>query len=263
MATWKKAIWYLQHRLKARSHGDAPFVKSLVKQVLPHRSSDAGKQIARIHAYLKQDLSVLTYEDLGAGQANRGEGTATRVVADLARISSRGRKDGVFLHRLCGFLAPKTCLELGTHLGISTLYQASAVPQSRFVSIEGAAPVAAVAKQTLGKFSPALHIDLRIGDFDQVLDALWQEGFSPDYVLVDGNHRYEPTIRYAKALISHMPSGSCILFDDIYWSEEMKRAWEDIIRWPEVSLSIDLYHLGLIFIHQDAPKAHVVLKSGW
>jgi hypothetical protein len=50
------------------------------------------------------------------------------------------------------------------------------------------------------------------------------------------------------------------VFDDIYWSTEMKKAWDEISARPEVTISIDLYDLGIIFFRNNQEKQHFVLK---
>lgn len=186
----------------------------------------------------------------------------TRSMAQMARTSSRKYREGELLHRLCKFLQPEVCLELGTHLGLSTLYQFSAVPKSRFVTVEGAKAVALLARQTWTYYGTDNTPELHVGNFDTVLPALLSSGLTPDYVLIDGNHRYEPTIRYARQLVEVMAGTGVIVLDDIYWSEGMKSAWEEIISWPEVRLSIDLFQFGIIFLSPDTPETNLMLHWG-
>ena len=50
----------------------------------------------------------------------------------------------------------------------------------------------------------------------------------------DGNHRYEPTLRYFELCLAYRTNESVFVFDDIHWSEEMERAWEAIKIHPDV-----------------------------
>lgn len=255
---------YFQYLLKAtRNPGvDSSFVTSFVREVLPYRPSKAGLQIKDIQKTIQKNDRRVEYADLGAGSAESGGGMVTRTMSQMAKVSSRKYREGELLHRLCTFLQPEICLELGTHLGLSTLYQFSAVPESRFVTIEGAKAIALLARQTWTYYGTENSPELHVGNFDTVLPRLLSSGLRPDYVLVDGNHRYEPTIRYARQLIEVMDGSGAIVFDDIYWSEGMKNAWEEIIAWPEVRLSIDLFQFGIIFLQSDSPKENLVLRWG-
>lgn len=255
---------YVQYLLKSKKNPglDSSFVKAIAKEVLPHRPSKAGLQIKDIQKSLSKNTRRVEYTDLGAGSGESGGGMVTKTMGQMAKVSSRKYREGELLHRLCAFLQPNVCLELGTHLGLSTLYQFSAVPQSRFVTIEGAKAVALLARQTWTYYGTENTPELHVGNFDTVLPALLSSGLKPDYVLIDGNHRYEPTISYARQLIEVMAGAGVIVFDDIYWSEGMKKAWEEIISWPEVRLSINLFQFGIIFLEPDRPKADLILTWG-
>jgi hypothetical protein len=41
-----------------------------------------------------------------------------------------------------------------------------------------------------------------------------------------------------------------MVFDDIHWSEGMERAWEEIKRDPAVTLTIDIFFVGLVFFRK-------------
>lgn len=255
---------YIKYLLKAKRKPslDSSFAMAIVKEVLPHRPSEAGIQIKDIQKSLRKNDRRVEYTDLGAGSAESGGGMVSRTMSQMAKVSSRKYREGELLHRLCSFLQPTVCLELGTHLGLSTLYQFSAVPESRFVTVEGAKAIALLARQTWSYYGTENTPELHVGNFDTILPSLLSSGLKPDYVLVDGNHRYEPTISYARQLIDVMAGAGAIVFDDIYWSEGMKKAWEEIISWPEVRLSIDLFQFGIVFLNPESEKTDLVLKWG-
>jgi predicted O-methyltransferase YrrM len=82
-----------------------------------------------------------------------------------------------------------------------------------------------------------------------------------DMAFVDGNHRYEPTVRYFKELLPAMHEYSILIFDDIHWSKEMEQAWEEIKQDESVTLSIDLFFIGLIFFRKEQKiKQHFVIR---
>ena len=79
-------------------------------------------------------------------------------------------------------------------------------------------------------------------------------------VFFDANHRYEPTIRYFEQCLEKAHEGSCFVFDDIYWSDEMKKAWQFIKDHPSVTVSLDVFWLGIVFFHKRQVKQDFVLK---
>ena len=79
-------------------------------------------------------------------------------------------------------------------------------------------------------------------------------------VYFDANHRYEPTLRYFETCLRKAGEHTVFVFDDIYWSAEMKQAWKEISTDPRVSLSVDFFHIGLVFFRKGVEKQHFVLK---
>ena len=265
MPLLKKIWWYLSYLARARSLSSIqdPAARELFSQVLSHSDQGLEVRISKIRQHWKGSDLTVSYQDLGAGRGDGGGGQVTRRVQDLIRISSRDRREGQLLHHLCKALQPQVSVELGTHLGISTLYQYSGCQQARWITIEGAAPLTRLARNSVKQFDPGLQPEFLTGNFDDILPPLLKSIPPPDYCLIDGNHRYEPTIRYARWLIDAMTRGGVIVLDDIYWSAGMRAAWKDIISWPEVALSADLFSIGILMIGQTSgqeKQEHVTLR---
>jgi predicted O-methyltransferase YrrM len=72
-----------------------------------------------------------------------------------------------------------------------------------------------------------------------------------DLVYIDGNHRYEPTVRYFQQMLPYLHEYSIVVFDDIHWSPEMEQAWEAIKRHPQVQYTIDIFFLGFVFFRKE------------
>ena len=99
------------------------------------------------------------------------------------------------------------------------------------------------------------------GDFDETLPAYLKSVDQLGIVYVDGNHRYAPTINYFKQLLEKANDQSILIFDDIHWSEEMEKAWEEIKQHSHVTLTIDLFFIGLVFVRQaQKEKEHFVIR---
>ena len=73
-----------------------------------------------------------------------------------------------------------------------------------------------------------------------------------DVVYIDGNHTYEATINYFNLLLKNNTNqNSVLIFDDIYWTPQMTAAWEEIKKHPAVTITIDLYKVGLVFFRKE------------
>jgi predicted O-methyltransferase YrrM len=111
---------------------------------------------------------------------------------------------------------------------------------------EGAKSIATIAQQNFNALGLKNTILLQ-GDFAKTLPVLLQSLDRVDFAFIDGNHRKEPTLQYFEQFLQKIHSGSILVFDDIHWSAEMEAAWETISNHPAVTLSIDLFFIGILF----------------
>ncbi len=88
-----------------------------------------------------QDQRILNVHDLGAGSKKKTHSKKT--ICEIARDVVSDQKFGRLLFRLANFYRAHVIMELGSSLGISTAYLASADAASQVVTMEGspASPV--------------------------------------------------------------------------------------------------------------------------
>jgi hypothetical protein len=87
-----------------------------------------------------------------------------------------------------------------------------------------------------------------------------QEMGKVDVAVMDGNHRYDPTIRYFNEISPFLHDDSVVILDDIHWSAEMEKAWNEISSIPKVTLSLDFFHFGVLFFRKGRVVEHFRLK---
>ena len=184
---------FLQHWLRAKSAYSihSPFVYEWYREVLRGGFSHKGKQVDKLRKELIQRTDSIAFEDLGAGSS----GPASQQLGTLVKRAARKRASGELLSRIVQYARVKRGLELGTHVGISTLYLHIDHSFEAFATLEGIEGIAQVAQENFKAFgiSPKLYL----GAFDDVFDSqLSLNQLAPDFVFIDGNHRYEPTLRY-------------------------------------------------------------------
>lgn len=262
---FRLAIRYLQYYLKAsngKGHGiHSPFVFNFVTKVLnDNRHFYAYKHIENLRKLLLSDTRMLTIEDMGAGSRSARTRTNRRSIRQIARSSLKPARFSQLLFRIADHYKTRNILELGTSLGITTSYFASASEDARVVTMEGAAEIAAVAKENFLKLK-LNNITLVQGNFDDTLQEVITGMPVIDLCFIDGNHLYEPTLRYYRQLLPALHEYSILVFDDIHWSREMEQAWEDIKEQSEVTLTIDLFFIGLVFFRKEhKEKQHFVIR---
>jgi predicted O-methyltransferase YrrM len=168
--------------------------------------------------------SPLSAEEMAAGIEVR------RVMGEVCRTSSKPPEDARFLFDVIRERRPGTCLELGTCIGISAAYEAAALELNDYgflYTIEGAEPLAVEARALLRRLRLEQRVDVRVGRFADVLPDLLESNVF-DYVFVDGHHDEHATIEYFELILPRTRSGATMVFDDIDWSEGMRRAWRAI-----------------------------------
>jgi predicted O-methyltransferase YrrM len=241
------------------SHGiHSPFVFNLYNEVLNVKKEYYFfGPIESLRASYLNNHTMINMVDLGAGSSL---GAATqRKLSKIAVTSLQSPKNAALLFRLVDYFQPKNIIELGTSLGITTCYLAKAKRNSPIVSIEGNPSLAELAQQGFKKMGIA-NINIKTGSFEKhFLNTL--HAFQPaDFILFDGNHRLKPTLQYFEEALPFSHENSVFVFDDIYWSEEMKSAWQTIKNHPEVTITIDLFEMGLVFFRKGQTKQHFKLR---
>ncbi len=251
---------YLIYRLKSvNEHGvHSPFVFDLLMStVYNKRSFYAYARIEKRRKELALSMQKLECTDLGAG--SKVNNKTKKSVQEILFSAAKPAKYSQLLFRLADHFQPRTVLELGTSLGISSAYLAAANSRSRVITVEGCEEIAVVAKKTF-KLLELTNIEQVHGNFDEVLSEILKNSSPLDLVFFDGNHRKEPTLRYFKQCLEKANEKSVFIFDDIYWSPEMTEAWQEIKNHPDVTVSLDLFYLGIVFFRKDQVKEHFVIR---
>jgi predicted O-methyltransferase YrrM len=244
---------YLSYFLTAsngKGHGvHSPFVFDFITHVLnDKRQFYAYQELEQVRRDLLSDNTVLTIEDFGAGSTIHK--TNQRKVSDIARSSLKPKKYGQLMFRMVDYYKANTIVELGTSLGITTGYLASGNLKGQVYTFEGARQVAAVARKNFEKLS-LNNIEVIEGNFDNTLQPQLNKIGNVDFAFVDGNHREEPTIQYFEQLLTKASEYSVFIFDDIHWSKGMEAAWKHIQQHSSVTLTIDLFFIGLVFFRKE------------
>ncbi|MEJ5263866.1 MAG: class I SAM-dependent methyltransferase [Bacteroidales bacterium] len=248
---------FLCHAKGRMGHGiHSPFVFHLVTEVLSNNRDAVSelKPIVQLRRMLAADKRTVKNYDLGAGNWSQ-----SIRVGDIVKKSVSSPKKLQVLFQLARYLQPNIILELGTSLGISTLAFARACPQSQIITIEGSPDIAKLAEENFGKMGVA-SIDLRVGSFDQLLPGIMPLISPPFLVYLDGNHRYAATVNYFNILIELFDTRSCMIIDDIHWSTEMEKAWQEICLHPKSTFCLDFFYFGIIFFRENTVKTHYCLR---
>ena len=260
MLPFHLAANYPVYRAKAfKLHGvHSPFIFDLYHQVILHDGHYAAyDQVEDLRHELQQDDTLLDVTDFGAGP--KAGNKKQRRVNEIAKSSAKPAKYGQLLFRLINHFQPKTIFDLGTSLGITTSYMALARKNGTIYTFEGCHSIAGKAQENFRKLG-IKNTQLILGNLDHTLPEQVAKAQHLDFVFFDGNHRYEPTIRYFNLCLEKQHEHSVFVIDDLYWSAEMKRAWQEIKKHPKVLQTVDLFYVGLVFFRTSQPKENFTLR---
>lgn len=256
----RKYLRYYATASNSKGHGvHSPFVFNFIKFIKNDRQQyPCFSLIEQCRKKLLANSQLIEVQDFGAGSTVIK--TKNRRIDAIAASSLKPKKFAQLFHRMVKTYQPANIIELGTSFGISTAYMASAAPNAAVYSLEGAPAIAQIAQQTFDQLG-IKNIQLIQGDFEKTLPNLIEQIDNIDFAYVDGNHREAPTLDYFHQLLAKTHEHSVIIFDDIHWSEEMEKAWEIIKMHEAVTLSIDLFFIGIIFFKKEFKvKQHFIIR---
>jgi predicted O-methyltransferase YrrM len=247
--------YYSRAITKYRVH--SPFVYSLLINVIEDkRYYYAFDPLKTLRARLLQQNQTVAVLDLGAG--SRKNSGKTRKISEIAKTSVSPEWQCQMLFRLVDFFKPETVLELGSSLGVSSMYLHFGNQRAKMVSLEGSPEIAKQAKENFKLLNA--NIDLIEGNFSETLQLALNKLGKIDLAFIDGHHAEVPTLNYFEQILPYCNEDSVLIFDDIYWSDEMAAAWKKIKLNPAVTMSIDLFYFGIVFFKKEfKEKQHFTL----
>lgn len=168
---------------------------------------------------------------------------------------------GRLLFALMVVSRPLHALELGTGMGSSTMFQGAALEANDFgnmTTIELHEATSKIAEENVRNLGVG-RVVFQIGSFQELLAGVLEELGVVSYVFIDGHHQEKPTIAYCNAVLPFMSSSGILVFDDISWSDGMKRAWDTIQRNPAIKVAIDVERMGVCLV-SDTIEGHHSFK---
>lgn len=234
----------------------SPFFFDFYVNVIKASKQDEGHEpVEAIRTSLLENKTPIEMADLGAGSHHHNGNTT---IAQVAKVSLSSVRLSNLYERICHYNDSKYIVELGTAMGVNTLYLANNNSKKVF-TFEGSQSLINIALTHFELFDKQ-NIKLIEGNIDKTLPQFLQATDKINFVLMDANHRYEPTIRYFNQLVRRLNEKSIVVIDDIHWSEEMEKAWKELHKHELVYGSIDLYRCGILFFDPALNKQHFILS---
>ncbi len=170
-------------------------------------------------------------------------------VGEIAKRASQSSESAKVLFALTRAHQPSSGVELGTCVGISSAYQATALAldgTGTLVSLERYATLGEVARRQFENLGLS-NVEVVVGTFQDELPGVL--GRQPiDYAFIDGHHDEKATLRYFNQFLGVATHGALFVFDDIHWSEGMTRAWSRVQEHPRVRWSTESDRFGIVVV---------------
>ena len=236
-----------QHGVEGKHIAQA-FLKTLNGENTPDENQ-LFKKLNQFRLDLITDKRKISFEEIGH-----------KSIMTVAEVVDRAASPEIwaqFFYRLSQASRIKNILEIGTNLGISGQYFIKALEgkkNAKFISMEGVKGLCEIASTRFDLISGENHFEVVHGLYDKSLQNIVISNIYFDLIFIDGNHRYEATLKYFELLKNNLSYRAIVIFDDIHWSSGMRRAWREICTQKGVVFSVNFFKLGLIVFDSKQSK---------
>lgn len=205
----------------------------------------------KIHSPFVYDFMRKVLNDHGT---NRDYDTIYRIARLLDKrkhISYNQRKQSRLLYRLVRYFEPESVVSFGKLSALNTSALALGHLQTK-VYLEESDDFL----ETLNSMGVVNVSLIQPAEFDSEHFKRLNTGF----VFFSRDSFEEDTWDYLADCLSHKTSESVFVFEGIHHDRDMQDAWEEIKANEDVSVTFDLYCVGLVFFREGIEKQDFVLK---
>lgn len=241
---------YLTHRLTAKTrHGThSPFVYKLTDEVIYDFSAKKPyEHIEQQRKKLLNDDRLVTVNDVTKPVNFIKNQTIT--TRKLAKHWLKTPKIDQLIYRLILNHNPKKLLEFGTGLGITTAYLANAVPKTSITTIDCFPALTNIAQNCFATLN-ITNVKTLTGNPEHLLAQASNDTIL-DVICFNEKLDDENLLHYFNLCLNAIDEKSMIIINGIYRNEKRKAAWTAIKNHPKVTVTIDLFWMGLVYFKTD------------
>lgn len=242
---------WLRHR---NGHGvHSPFVFNLIDQAISDRFGYyACQDIDLIRRTLKYNTAPFTAD----GSSDVGK-SQDLTIAEIVSKEAIDKKHGELLFRLTNFLKPTRIIQVGAGAGLSTLYLSSYAKGLEVIILEEN-PVTARFAQTLLEKESKNKIKVNTGTYKELFPNALKEIGKADMIFFNTSANDTFDYDLFKQYIEQFQDGTVCIFNKIHAGRQRKELWKEITSCPEVTVTIDLYSMGLVFFNRKLHKRNYI-----
>lgn len=232
----------------------SPFVFNLITKVIEEKYpyySFYDIELIRKELLFREEK--ITYSD----RQNKGL-RKNRAIAEIVKREGIKPKHGALLFRLTNYFKSKNILQIGTSMGLSTLYLTSYAKGLKCIALENVPEFATIAEKALSK-GGRNPIDLRIGSYNELVPKAVKDFDRLDFVYFNTLHEQQNNLWLFKECMKQAHNDTVFVFEGINANQTMRDLWKEICACPEVTVSLDLYSLGIILFNKRLHKRDYIV----
>ena len=233
----KGSLLYRSIRYRKGFGVHSPFVFNLITKVIEEKCS----------YYSFYDIELLRKQLL-----------QTRSIGEIVKREAIRPKHGALLFRLTNYFKSRNILQIGTTMGLSTLYLTSYATGLRCIVLENIPEFAAIARQAFAK-EGRNPIDLRIGNYKDLLPQALNDINSLDFVFFNTLYEQQKNLWLFNECMKYVHNDTVFVFEGIKASRKMREFWKEICACPEVTVTLDLYSLGIVLFNKKLHKRDYIV----
>lgn len=232
----------------------SPFVFNLITKVIEERCSYYSFQdIERMRKQLLFKEGLIAYPD----RQHKGK-LRQRTIGQIVEREGIKASHGALLFRLTNYFKSRHILQLGPTMGLSTLYLTSYAPDLKCIALENVPEFASISRMVFEK-KARNPVDLRVGSYKELLPQALSDMGRIDFVFFNTLYEQHNNVWLFNECVKHIHEETVFVFEGIKESRKMREFWEEICAHPEVTVTIDLYSLGLVFFNKRLHKRDYIV----
>jgi predicted O-methyltransferase YrrM len=203
--------------------------------------------------------------DSGSPSGASGPSVVRRpTIAEVCRHSSKPPRWCLLLYYLVRALRPTTCVQLGTRLGVSAAYHATALKLNRggrLLTLESAETLALLASDNFQALELD-NIDVATGPVAAALDDAVPDAQTLDYVYFETGLDARQIDEYFRCVVPRLSERAVVVFDRTQAADNVETVWSAIQEDPRIALTVDLREVAVCVIDPSIRlRGHVALEE--